>query len=317
MHVVLAGPGALGSLLTVRLAPVLKQNTGRLSILDHRPDRAAFLAANGITLLEHGRTLHVQPQVHIDPEAIGRADVVLLCVKSGDVDRALARLRPLLDPDTLLLGFQNGMAHVDLLRQSSATAAAGVTALGASLAEPGQVIFGGHGPTSLGLLDNNKQCALLDDFVDLMQQAGLEAGHSDNILADLWQKLFVNVGINALTAIHGRTNGQLLTSCGVRSTMKKAIGEAMAVAEKSGIPIKGDPVRHAFTVCRKTRNNVSSMLQDVRRRRPTEIMAINGFVVREGERLQIDTPVNRKLVSQIRAIEASWPAHHAQKSTEN
>jgi 2-dehydropantoate 2-reductase len=317
MHVVLVGPGALGGLLAARLMPVLERHGGRLSLLDHRPDRAALLAENGITLLEHGRTLHVRPQVFVKADEIGGADVILLSVKSGDVAKALACLRPLLDSDTLLLGFQNGMSHVDLLRQSDATAAAGVTALGASLAEPGQVVFGGQGPTSLGLFDDGEKCALLDDFVDLMQQAGLDARRSNNILADLWKKLFINVGINALTAIHGRKNGQLLTSCGVRSTMKKAIGEAVAVAEKSGIPIQGDPISQTFAVCRKTRNNVSSMLQDVRRRRPTEIMAINGFVVREGERLHIDTPVNRKLVNQIRAIEASWHTHHAQESTEN
>jgi 2-dehydropantoate 2-reductase len=203
------------------------------------------------------------------------------------------------------------MTHISLLKDSAGIPAAGVSALGASLAAPGTVFFGGHGPTRLGLLKDNRECAVLNTFIDLMQQSGLEAGISDNILADLWNKLFVNVGINALTAIHNRKNGQLLTSCTLRSTMKNAIREAMTVAEKSDVPISGDPVARTFAVCRRTCNNISSMLQDVRRQRPTEIMAINGFIVEQGRQLGIATPVNRELVKKVRAIEELWTRHHA------
>jgi 2-dehydropantoate 2-reductase len=73
----------------------------------------------------------------------------------------------------------------------------------------------------------------------------------------------------------------------------------------------GDPVAKTFAVCRRTRNNISSMLQDVRRQRPTEIMAINGFIVEQGRQLGIATPVNRELVKKVQAIEAFWTRHHA------
>lgn len=311
MHVVLVGPGALGGLLAVYLTPVLEHSGGRLSLLDHNPDRAAFLAANGITLLEDGGERHVRPRVHADITSLGRCDLVLLCIKSNDVAGALTYLQPLIHSDTLIVGLQNGMTHITLLEDCAGIPAAGVSALGASLAAPGTVFFGGHGPTRLGLLKDNRECAVLDTFIDLMQQSGLEAGISDNIRADLWNKLFVNVGINALTAIHNRKNGQLLTSCTLRSTMKNAIREAMTVAEKSGVPIMGDPIARTFAVCRRTRNNISSMLQDVRRQRPTEIMAINGFIVEQGRQLGIATPVNRELVKKVQAIEAFWTRHHA------
>jgi 2-dehydropantoate 2-reductase len=45
------------------------------------------------------------------------------------------------------------------------------------------------------------------------------------------------------------------------------------------------------------------MLQDLERGVPTEIDAINGVVVREGAHLGIPTPVNRRLVEEIRARE--------------
>ena len=76
----------------------------------------------------------------------------------------------------------------------------------------------------------------------------------------------------------------------------------------SGIAVNGDPFTATVEVCRRTAANISSMLQDVRRRRRTEIDAINGTVVRVGQTLGLETPENLRLVQQIRAIEAEYAA---------
>ena len=49
----------------------------------------------------------------------------------------------------------------------------------------------------------------------------------------------------------------------------------------------------------------SSMLQDLEKGRRTEIDALNGFVVREGERLGIPVPYNAALTLLVRALEAT------------
>jgi len=48
-------------------------------------------------------------------------------------------------------------------------------------------------------------------------------------------------------------------------------------------------------VARSTGENTSSMLQDIHRGAPTEIDAISGAIVREGEAAGIPTPINRAL----------------------
>ena len=55
-----------------------------------------------------------------------------------------------------------------------------------------------------------------------------------------------------------------------------------------------------------TSSNISSMHQDVKNKRQTEIDAINGAIVVHGKRLGIPTPINESLVSQVRSIEASY-----------
>jgi len=53
-----------------------------------------------------------------------------------------------------------------------------------------------------------------------------------------------------------------------------------------------------------TAGNRSSMLQDVRNGRPTEIDWINGEVVRRGRRHNVPTPVNEALLKLVEVLEA-------------
>ncbi len=316
MRIIIVGPGALGSLLAARIFLFLREqkNSGagnddhRLYLLDHRPDRAQLLNEHGLRLKDNGRTVVCRLRVTADPKVIGHCDVLFLCVKALAVASALSSISPLLAPQTLLIAMQNGIGHLAVLARSPCNTAAGITSEGATLLGPGHVRHCGSGITRLGLLRAGHDAALplLQETTRLLNGAGLPAEITHHPLRHIWAKLFVNVGINALSAVHRRTNGQLLTSESIREQMRKAVNEAVAVAGAKDIPIVDDPVSSTFKVCRTTRNNVSSMLQDVAHQRPTEIEAINGAVVAAGEQLGIATPVNRELVRQIKAIEAAY-----------
>ncbi len=309
MHLVLVGPGALGSLFTVRLAPHLQEEGDALFLLDHNPVRARNLTRTGFSLQQNDSLFHASVQVTADPHATPACDVLLLCVKAMHVEKALLHAAPLITKNTLVIGLQNGMAHPDTLLKTAGIAAAATSSVGATLKEPGRVLFGGAGLTRFGLLAGNRPVPKkLNEIVTLFSRAGMEAELVDDIYASLWEKLFVNVGINALTAIHGRKNGWLLTTEATRETMKGAIAEAVAIAKAKKISIPTDPLALTFSVCEQTKDNVSSMLQDIRNKRLTEIDAINGYIIEAGEKLGIPTPVNKELVRQVRGIEQSRQA---------
>jgi 2-dehydropantoate 2-reductase len=67
-----------------------------------------------------------------------------------------------------------------------------------------------------------------------------------------------------------------------------------------------DPVEQVEDVARRTASNISSMLQDIRRRAPTEVNAINGAVVEIADRLGVPAPVNRTLLNLVRAKVQPW-----------
>jgi 2-dehydropantoate 2-reductase len=142
----------------------------------------------------------------------------------------------------------------------------------------------------------------LEPLVDLLEIAGFEVHAVSDLLSLTWGKLVVNTGINALSALLEVRNGELLESSHSRSLMNAAAMETARVAEALGIKLPyDDPSQEVEGVSKRTAENQSSMLQDIRRGAPTEVDAINGAVVREGELLGVPTPVNWTLWKLMRS----------------
>lgn len=308
MHFLLVGPGALGCLLGFIISRG-KAKSDRLTLLDYNGDRADYIARNGIVYKSEKTEKFTQVSAVSTPEVIDAVDVVLLCVKSYHLQNSLEFCRPLLTDRTLLIFLQNGISHLNLEdKLSSATAAFGTTTEGAILLEKGHVHHTGRGATHLGFKEppDDHLVNLLAKTASVLSSGGLLVEITTEIIAKLWAKLFVNVGINALSATLDCKNGELLNLPGISTRMQKAIDEAVLVARACNIPVPPDPWEITQNVCRNTAENFSSMVQDVRNRRPTEIQAINGAVVALGKKLSIATPENSALLNEIKLLESDY-----------
>ncbi len=308
MHIAIVGPGALGCLLASLLSRS-GQDGNRFSLIDYNSERAAKINVEGIRYRHGDTTCTVKLPVSSDPAEIGPVDAVILCVKSYDVKNCLMNCSSLLTPETLLIFMQNGVGHLDVAEETGEAAIAyGTTTEGANLAGPGSVIHAGKGLTQLGFLgdEGKKARKTLENIVNLFRKAGLNTRISDTILSQLWTKLMVNTGINGLTATLGCKNGELLTLPGATEKLEKLVSEAQAIAEALDINVPENSVEITRDVCSKTSDNISSMLQDIRKQRRTEIDAINGAVVAAGEKTGIETPENRRLVEQVKALEKNF-----------
>lgn len=168
---------------------------------------------------------------------------------------------------------------------------------------PGKVRHAGSGKTIIGELDGT--CTTrIEQVAEVLREAGLETDISHNVLGLVWDKLLVNVGINALTAITKLHNGELLDHPEIEELLVAAVSEAQAVALAKGIVLNNDdPVGHTRAVCAATAANRSSMLQDMINQKQTEIEMINGAVVRVGAEVGVETPVNLTLTNLIKFMQ--------------
>jgi 2-dehydropantoate 2-reductase len=119
----------------------------------------------------------------------------------------------------------------------------------------------------------------------------------------VWNKLLINIGINAITALTHIKNGQILDLDITRELSRNAVAEAINVARAENIEIQDDAVDRVFKVAEATALNRSSMGQDVDSGRQTEIAAINGFIVREAKRLGLEAPVNFALTALVETLQ--------------
>jgi len=303
MRIVIVGPGALGCLFACRLARNASQD--EIILLDHRPERATALSRSGLTLHEmDGSTTRVQLTVTARPAEITGADLVLACVKSTVLSACLNAYRNLFAASGLTVFIQNGISHLDIAERETFPMAFASTTEGANLVAVGEARHAGRGLTSLGFLHlpSTEERARLAAIAEYFSQAGLTAEVCADIRERIWQKLLINVGINALTALHDCPNGALPLNPTWRGQMAALVEEARQVARAAGVAVPLDAFARVLSVCEATAKNISSMLQDARAGRPTEIEAINGAVVRLGQKIGVATPVNAEITRQVRAL---------------
>ena len=137
-----------------------------------------------------------------------------------------------------------------------------------------------------------------------LKAAGFKTEVTDSPGQTLWEKAVISAGINTLTALLDVPNGYLVESEEARMLMRDLVVEAAKVASTEGYRFDRSLVEHAETVCRETATNISSMLQDVRAGRKTEIEAISGEIMRRGDLASLPTPRTRMIYQLIRSIEA-------------
>ncbi len=311
MSITVIGPGAIGCLLAAYLA-----RTGEeVYLLDHRPERAALLKDRGIAVDGEREKFHTPIKVTADPTEISSAEILILCVKASDTAVAAAMLKDAFPPETHLLTLQNGLGNIEKLSEffGSDRILAGATSHGATLLEIGRVRHAGYGEIWMGetsgVSSNQANRSKLQNLATTLNRAGLQAQVVDDIQSILWRKLVVNVGINALTAILGVPNGELLRIPECRSVMDGAVEEAVQVARGCGIHLQvPEEIERVRAVCSSTATNISSMLQDVKRQNKTEIDQINGAVVRMAARHGMASPVNEVLTALVRGLEAGYNA---------
>jgi 2-dehydropantoate 2-reductase len=309
MEIVVVGPGAIGCLFAAYLA----RAGSAVWLLDHRPERAKQIGERGITVESERGDFHAQMKVTAKPAEIRSADLLILCVKANNTADAAARLQGTIAPQGHLLTLQNGLGNVERLGEffDSSRILAGATSHGATLLDVGRVRHAGYGEIWIGETGGTSSSLAgrekLQNLAATLNRAELQAQVVDDIEAVLWRKLVVNVGINALTAILGVPNGELLRIHDCASLMNGAVAEAVEVARHCGINLNPtEEIERVRAVCRSTTSNISSMLQDVRRKKKTEIDQLNGVVVKMAAIYGTTAPVNEVLTALVRSLEAGY-----------
>jgi len=291
MDILVGGAGSLGSLLGGLLA---RSHDVTLVGRDPHMDRVAHEGLS-VTGAEQFR---VEPAARTDlPD---RADLAVVAVKSYDTAAVADRLAACeLDA---CLSVQNGMGNEDRLAGAlDCPVLAGTCTYGARLEGPGTVAFTGRGEVVLGPRAGGESAAA-ERVGAAFRDADVETTVATDMPRRLWAKLAVNAAVNATTALARVENGALADGPAA-AVAAAAARETARVAREQGIDLADErAVSLTRQVVRDTAANRSSMLGDVAADRPTEIEAINGYVV---DTAVEPVPVNGTLTRLVRTWEGA------------
>jgi 2-dehydropantoate 2-reductase len=303
MSIAVVGAGAMGSLFGALLAEAGQE----VWLIDVWAEHVAAIQKAGLSVERAGQTRLVKLNATSDPTDVGTCTLVIVFVKSIHTAAAALTAAKLVGDTGLVLTLQNGMGNADQIAQEvdPGRVVAGTTSYGATMLGPGEIRHAGIGPTTIGMWhpDDSDRA---HEAADLLAGAGIETEVVADVRRIIWDKLLINVGINAITALTNIKNGQLLDLDQTIWLSGAAVKEAMEVAAAQAITVRPDAVEHVLEIAKATSGNRSSMGQDVDNRRLTEIDTINGAVVREAERLGIETPVNRTLTALIETLQSHY-----------
>ncbi len=119
---------------------------------------------------------------------------------------------------------------------------------------------------------------------------------SDDIQKDLWTKLAWNTAFNQVCTVARGTVGLVMEFEPMRQMLRDTMAEVIAVGSKHGVALDQEIVeKHMQFSSEELRSVKPSMLQDFERGRRLEYETFSGFIVREGAKLGVPTPVNNVL----------------------
>jgi 2-dehydropantoate 2-reductase len=305
MKIAIIGSGAMGSVY----GGILAEAGNEVHLIDIFEEHINKINEHGLCIVENGQERYIKNiSATMDAKQVGAVDLAIVFVKSTITDIGVKQNKDVIGENTIVLTLQNGLGNIEKINKlvNLNQIIAGTSANGASMIEPGKINHAGNGGTIIGEIDGSITTRIreLKTLLDLEKLGPCTI--SENVMGLIWDKLLVNAGVNPLTALTGLKNGQLLDFEESTQILEELVNEGIEVAKALGIKLSYTNSDNCKGVCRATSNNTSSMLADVQNQRRTEIMNINGMLVKEGRKLNIKTPVNELMTNLVLLKEKSY-----------
>ena len=309
MKVLVFGAGAVG----LGLASFLLQGEHRVHLVGKEKTVLA-LRKNGLKRRGVFGEAYFSPQQFTASSNLAETgretfDFYLICTKSLDTENSARQLK---EESTLALQkspivlCQNGWGNAEIFTHffpnNQVFNARVIT--GFIRPEPYVVDVTVHAqPVHLGSLFHEDSACLLG-LAEALSQGGIPSVVTNDIGKDLWAKMLYNCLLNALGAVLQVPYGHLGENENSRALMKQIVEEVFQVMQGLGYESHWQSAEEYLNyfyaqLLPSTYEHESSMLQDIRAGRNTEIEALNGVVVRGGQRLGIDVSCNETIRNQI------------------
>jgi len=284
MEVIIYGAGAVGSTLGALLSERIK-----VTLIGEKNHVNAIIKHQLKIMGQVEKTLQIPASTAIGN--IPPNTIIFLTTKIYDLEKALQILSEKVKEDTIIIPLQNGLEIKQIVQKflPSTTILRGLTTIGSTFLEPGKVTYNDKGELFL-------EKTAPDELINLCKKV-MPTKIIDNLPEMEWKKLIFNCITNPLTALLNIPNKELVS---LTDLQKKLCKECIEVAKAEDIIFQEDLLATCNTYMAAS-NNLSSMLQDIMKKKKTEIDYLNGLIVEKAKKHEIPTPYNNAICLLIKA----------------
>lgn len=303
MKLIVFGAGGVGSYFAAKLL-----QAGHDVLLVARGDHLRALQTEGLhvlhpdfTFLSPVTALCMDALLHVDPFEY---DAVLLLTKSTATREAAQFLASWLKKQVkppYIVSLQNGVENEAILCDYFAEeyVIGGLTRkIGAHIVIPGRVEAVGSAETILGTMcstSENEQ--FLDTLSRTFNEVDIPTQTTYDIKQELWKKLIINNGVNALCALLEVKTGVLFEHTKLASLVYGLMQETAKAARSLHVKISEEDVNAMFELIKHFDSIKPSMLVDLEQKRSLEIEEICGVVIRALHQINDDAPYTKTVAT--------------------
>ena len=324
VKITVIGAGAMGSML----GAYLEAGGADVTLIVRHKELVEKFISPGITIQSYAADGQeasglgpIPVKAAVDTKEQDVADAVLLMVKGPDTRDALAGAANIIGENTKVITLQNGIGNTDIIAESVPKDRIyyGCLNMSAIMEAPGVLTGALFGDVNvcLGSVEKGaEQKAFGDELCGYFKNAGVGAEYLDTIDVEVWNKMLVNLAVNATCGIVRLRGGEAGENNEFVMLGVDMIKEAIAVAHKLGVELDLNYfMGHVLPSARKTSGlHYPSMAQDMMMKKArTEIEFLNGAIERLGKEVGVPTPVNTTVARLVRTIESNYDRQYFPK----
>lgn len=297
--ILMVGAGAVGGYFGARLFRAGVDVTFLV-----RPRTFEAISKNGLNIESVQGNFTIHPPLIQRSSEIDAVDLIVLTVKCPDVAPLLPELTPLVEKGAVILTLQNGVSTEDQILSfyQRDCVVAGVAFITARVLKPAVIEHARRGIISLGEISGEKSPRAVE-ISNLINNAGVSCRLTSQIRKAKWEKLCWNATFNPLSVILAHPISLILENPHLTQVVRDGIAEVVAVAAAEGFDLNPNIIDETISASFDFKDYYTSMYEDYRHGKETEIEYLNGDLVRRGKKHGLAAPIHHMLYALIKGLE--------------
>ncbi|MCP2029799.1 2-dehydropantoate 2-reductase [Flavobacterium sp. HSC-32F16] len=294
------GLGGVGGYFGGLLAKAYQKSDAVEVIFIARGETQKAIIENGLKIVTDDSEMIVHPNlVSNNPSEIGELDYLICATKTYDIEESLTSLRNSITKETVILPLYNGVDAQERIQKlfPENEVLQGCVYIVSMIFSPGTIrkigfyekLFFGSKTTSF---------SKLEELQNILQKAKIESYLVENIDETVWEKFIFISALASVTSYLNQNIGEIISNSESKVMYIELLHEIEDVAQAKGLKLPHDIVAQTIQKLEKSpKEATSSMHRDLLAGKNTEAVSLTKFVVNEGKKYGVKTPLYEKIAA--------------------